>query len=174
MTTDEFKDSVDGTINDFTTGITDAAEFRDSILKTLIEVATPHLERKPKPFVPTTWRLVINSTCSGAWFEITEDCIDPDTKEEWENEIARTGTVLVFDYEKYGKEIAATYKDGPQYWKATEHYEERLANAKLIAAAPDLLDVLTKLAYRYQSEVFDGWEDEEYSKAIELIVKITE
>ncbi|MCX6217578.1 hypothetical protein [Spirosoma sp.] len=142
MTTEDFTNSIDGTINDFTTGVTNAVEFRDSILKTLIAVATPHLERKPKPFVPTTWQLEINSTCSGAWFAITEECIDPKTKEEWKNEIATTGTVLVFDHEKFGKDIAATYKDAPEYWKTTEHYSERLANAKLIAASPDMLQAL--------------------------------
>ncbi|MCX6217580.1 hypothetical protein [Spirosoma sp.] len=63
--------------------------------------------------------------------------------------------------------------------KGREHHKDwaldiNHPDAKLIAAAPDLLDALTKLAYRYQAEVFDGHEDEEYSKAIELIVKLTE
>jgi len=49
-----------------------------------------------------------------------------------------------------------------------------LGNAQLIAMAPDLLKALRELAYAYQSHVFDGQDDEEYSNAINVIVKATQ
>jgi len=46
MNIEQFKNLVDGAINDFTDGVTDPKEFRDAILDILLKVAYPGGENK--------------------------------------------------------------------------------------------------------------------------------
>ncbi|TAG40637.1 MAG: hypothetical protein EAZ32_06280 [Cytophagia bacterium] len=47
MTIEQFTQTVDGIINDYTNAITDGKEFRDQIADLLIEVARPALSETP-------------------------------------------------------------------------------------------------------------------------------
>ncbi|RYC70732.1 hypothetical protein [Spirosoma sordidisoli] len=84
----------------------------------------------------------IDSTCSGAWFTIVQPCIDPETQEEWDNEIARSSTAYVFDYEKYGNTTAVTYNERPDMWKAEPDHDEIKNLINLMATAPELFECL--------------------------------
>lgn len=84
---------------------------------------------------PGPWRVRMGSTCSGAWPEIV-----PSDAGELDDELAQTGTAFVFDHDRFDRRtIAVTYNERPDCFVPTADGAESLANARLIAAAPDLL-----------------------------------
>lgn len=88
--------------------------------------------------------VVIDSTCSGAWASIVENCTDPKTGQAWQRELGQTGTVFV---EKSTKARGPNgefggYDEAPSRFKKTKDHAEFMANATLWAAAPDLLSAL--------------------------------
>lgn len=104
---------------------------------------------------PGPWALTVDGTCSGAWFEISKEYNNPDTKHDWTAQICRTNTAFVRDQTKE-PEIAATYEGRPDLWKednASLTHEETQANARLIVASPDLLSALADLLKVYADPV---------------------
>jgi hypothetical protein len=107
-------------------------------------LAAPESRHTPGPL-----EVRIDSTCSGAWPVIFQRCIDPKTNEEWERELGQTETAYVEkshrarDNGKYGG-----YDEAPGRFKPAKDCDEALANARLWAAAPDLL----AMVQRYASE----------------------
>jgi hypothetical protein len=86
---------------------------------------------------PGPWVVRIGSTCSGAWPEVV-----PASADEFDDGLAQLGTAYVFDSDRLGHGIlAVTYNERPDCFIPREGHEEQLANARLIAAAPDLLGV---------------------------------
>lgn len=84
----------------------------------------------------------MDSTCSGAWAEIVQRCIDPSTGEEWFRELARTDTTHVERTNRKGQPLAGmpdTILEKPERFKILPEGEELIANAHLWAAASDLL-----------------------------------
>lgn len=89
-----------------------------------------------------TLRVQIGSTCSGAWPEIVQDCVDPKTGERWVREIGRTETAFV---ERQRRGMPGTYNEKPERFKPTDESAESIANAHLFAAAHDLLAVAQEM-----------------------------
>jgi len=88
-------------------------------------------------------KVVIGSTCSGAWPEIVEECVDPSTGEKWHREIGRTETCYVeTDAARASDEMPGTYEDAPHRFALKEGGEESLAIANLFSSAPNLLVML--------------------------------
>jgi hypothetical protein len=87
----------------------------------------------------------MTGTCSGAWAEIVQDCIDPNTGETWLRELGRTSTTHTEKRLSNGQCIAGpsgTVDEFPERFELTDDGEEMIANAHLWAAAPDLLEAL--------------------------------
>lgn len=89
---------------------------------------------------PGPLRVVIASTCSGAWPQIVQDCIDPDTSEEWRRELGSLNTAFVERSPK-PRGLPAPYQEKPERFIRTDEHDEAMANAYLWAAAPELLAV---------------------------------
>lgn len=91
-------------------------------------------------YTPGPLRVVITSTCSGAWPQIVQDCIDPDTNEEWQRGLGSLNTAFVERSPK-PRGLPAPYDEKPERFVPTEGHDEAMANAYLWAAAPELLAV---------------------------------
>lgn len=73
------------------------------------------------------WHVVPDSTCSGAWLSIR-----PEGDEHGDYEICQTATFATSTKSKI-------YAEDPHVWKDKREADEIRANARLIAAAPELL-----------------------------------
>lgn len=83
---------------------------------------------------PGPWVVRIDGTCSAAWPHIGV-VVDGEFED-----FARCKTTHLFDYEKFNKaDTAVTYQESPGHFVEDCAAEETLANARLIAAAPELL-----------------------------------
>ena len=92
---------------------------------------------------PGPLKVVMQSTCSGAWPAIVQVCVDPDTGEEWERDLGRCETSHVeTDEARNSDELPAGYGEAPHRFKIQPEGEEMIANAVLWAAAPELLEAL--------------------------------
>lgn len=92
---------------------------------------------------PGPLKVVMQSTCSGAWPAIVQVCVDPDTGEEWERDLGRCETSHVeTDEARNSDELPAGYDEAPHRFKILPEGEEMIANAVLWAAAPELLTAL--------------------------------
>lgn len=81
---------------------------------------------------PGPWKVVPDSTCSGAWLTV---CADGDV----EREVCRTDTFAINQSRK-----ALTITEDADCFDDLADADEIRANANLIAAAPELLDNLAK------------------------------
>jgi hypothetical protein len=99
---------------------------------------------KAKPF-----SVHMDSTCSGAWAVIGENCVDPESGEEWFHELAMTGTTHVEKRRRNGQPVSGpigTIHTHPERFELTEDGAELVALANLFAAAPVLLSDLKAAA----------------------------
>jgi hypothetical protein len=95
-------------------------------------------------YTPGPLRVVISSTCSGAWPEIVQDCVDTDTGEKWERGLGRGGTAFV-ERDNLASDdngVYGGYDVAPGRFDPTDDCEEAMANARLWASAPELLEAL--------------------------------
>lgn len=89
---------------------------------------------------PGPWRVVIDGTCSGAWpfigpAELTDgELVDDPVAELGTTHIERVRTRL--------RGMPGTFAEKPQRFESTPEHDTIMANARLIAAAPDLLAAL--------------------------------
>jgi hypothetical protein len=106
-------------------------------------------------FTPGPWKVVIDGTLTGAWAEVSQECIDPDTNETWDRELFRSETTHVRKADHYPPNGSfRPLNEAPEEWELTEDGAEHLANARLIAAAPELYE-----AARLFVEEYDAGED---------------
>lgn len=120
---------------------------------------------------PGPLRVIIASTCSGAWPQIVQDCIDPDTNEEWAREIGDLPTAFVERPEVHGVGMPDEYNEKPERFKKTEDHEEVMANAYLWAASPTMLDAL-RLASKELWAARRNKAARQVDAAIELATKV--
>ena len=93
-------------------------------------------EAKVVGHTPGPWVVRMASTCSAAWPEIV-----PADADEYAESLAEASTAFVFDHDRVdANEVAGGYDEHPEYFVPDEDHDEVMANARLIAAAPDLLD----------------------------------
>ncbi len=95
---------------------------------------------------PLTVRLT--GTCSAAWAEIGQECVDPASKELRWRDLGSTETTHVERLGPHGKPLpgpVGSIDDQPARFELTEEGEEHIANAYLWAASPDLLVVAKEM-----------------------------
>lgn len=101
------------------------------------------------------WFVVMNSTCSGASPAIVENCMDPETGEAWERQIAKLPTTHVEREDMHAVGPVGTFNTHPerfeQYRDSDFEPEEVFSIASTMAAAPVMLGaieaVLRSFAY---------------------------
>lgn len=89
--------------------------------------------------------VAINSTCSGAWPVIYEQCVD-DAEGPWNREVASTNTAFVETEAHRMSNKAATWNEDPTAFEPTDNSAEEIATAYLLAAAPTMADALRAVA----------------------------
>lgn len=88
------------------------------------------------------FKVGIQSTCSGAWPVIYEPCCDPETGREWNREIARGNSVFVETETHSNGGKAETWNENPSAFERRDDYDENIAVAYQLAAAPTMADAL--------------------------------
>lgn len=95
---------------------------------------------------PGPWSIVIDGTCSAAWPYIVpvffDGVFDPD------DAVAELPSCYVERTKRNGRRIdgmPASYLEAPKRFKKKPCHDEVMANAHLIAAAPDLLAAAKKV-----------------------------
>jgi hypothetical protein len=98
---------------------------------------------------PGPLQVRMTGTCSGAWAEIGEECVDPATKEVWWRELGRVETTHVERTGPRGKRLpgpVGSIEERPERFVLTDDGAEHIANARLWATSPELLEAAR--AYR--------------------------
>lgn len=86
---------------------------------------------------PGPWALIIDGTCSGAWPHIVPD--GTSVEDCGELAIAELPSTHA---ERNTKGFPGPFSEKPDRFKVTDGHDEIMANARLIAAAPELLEAL--------------------------------
>jgi hypothetical protein len=95
---------------------------------------------------PGPLRVMIESTCSAAWPVIVHDCVDPETGEVWPRQVGQAeNSHLETKEARESDGDIGDYSEMPHRFALADDGEESLANAKLWAAAPELLEALQAL-----------------------------
>lgn len=124
-------------------------------------------------FTPGPWKVVIDSTLTGAWAEVSQECVDPETNEPWDRELFCSETTHVRKADCYPPN--GTFRDvneAPDEWELTEDGEEHIANANLIAAAPDYAaaaELLLKWFDGSGSSISGRWERIPHTERHEIV-----
>ena len=89
---------------------------------------------------PGPWSVKIEGTMTGAWATVYQECVDPNTGEDWDRELFRSDIAHVRKQSTYQMQSGwGELHETPDQWELTDDGSEHLANARLIAAVPDLL-----------------------------------
>jgi hypothetical protein len=89
----------------------------------------------------------MDGTCTGAWAEIGQECVDPVTGEKWWRELGRTETSHVERCDSRGRRMPGplgSITEKPDRFVLTDEGQEHIANAHLWAAASDMLAALVR------------------------------
>jgi hypothetical protein len=117
---------------------------------------------------PGPWEVVIDGTCSAGWPHVVQEAFADDLGYA----VAELPSCFT---EKSTRGAPGTYQEKPSRFRKTDDHDEIMANARLIAAAPELLEALRK----YLAAGFGNSTDhhhkqaEAYDTAIAAIAKAT-